>query len=129
MIKRIIGFSFISLLLSSTAFADAASGLPTGKRQHSPAAAQQDTDEVATDVKESAMNKAELTATPAEKTPASKAKDNHEDSDSDVMNEMDKAHKPGGGMTGQSRRRGASDEENVTEKTDKSEAARSRKKD
>ena len=120
MTGRALTASIVALLLSTPAIADTASGMPTGKRQHKPVAAEQQESEAeqkATRVRkqmqelkntsqdtEQAMNKAELTESLANKTD-DKAK--QEKRVPETLRHKDRT---------------------VEEKTDKSEAARAKKK-
>ena len=123
MIRKALCISVVSLLISLPVYADGdpPSGMPSGKRQHKPvttAQPEQGTEEAATAVRKpmqdvknapqgepAGMNKAELTETLAEKPPADTSADKRV---SETLRHKDR---------------------NVAEKTDKSEAARSKKKD
>ena len=125
MINRILGVFSILLFLAAPVFADAPDGLPTGKRQHEPVKTTKPMDK-ATPARSETVDSHEDSDDQMDIDTATKAAE----SDEKVKPAMDgkAVHQPGGSATGATRRRGAADDENVEEKTDKSEAARARKK-
>ena len=127
MIKYVLGVSCFSLLFAASALAESPDGQPTGKRQHAPATITKPIDKATPAMSEAVDNNEDSDSDDMyEADASSKSADNHEDSD-DAM-DIKAVHQPGGSATGATRRRGAADNENVDEKTDKSEAARARKK-
>jgi hypothetical protein len=120
--KSVFCIAVAGLFLAGQAFADAASGLPTGKRQHKPVSTTQSTDDEqeetsvrnpmqevkklgATEPEPAGMNKAELTESLASKTGAEKEK--AEKRVSETLRHKDRS---------------------VDDKTDKSENARAKRK-
>ena len=128
MINCILGVLSMLLFVTASAFADAPDGQPTGKRQHEPVTITKPVDKASPAMSDAVDSNEDSDSDDMYDADASskKSADNHDDSD-DAM-DIKAVHQPGGSATGATRRRGAADNENVEEKTDKSEAARARKK-